>query len=133
MVLTIGGFFVKNRHIMKKAHKTIITFLIFWMCVISALFWFAQIKQNQMMFYYGDTCPHCKIVEQYMSENNIYSNYKVVMKEVYNDEKNKNELIRKAGLCNLSANNIGLPFLIYKKKCYVGDVDMIKFFEGLKK
>jgi len=40
---------------------------------------------NQIILYYGETCPHCKIVEQYILENKVDSKLKITQKVVINN------------------------------------------------
>jgi glutaredoxin len=89
----------------------------------------AESPTDQIVLFYGDGCPHCEIVDKYINENKIEEKVSFVRKEVYNNEKNQKELIEKAKICGIANNNIGVPFLWEKGVCFVGDQDIIKFFE----
>ncbi|MGC9049175.1 MAG: hypothetical protein ACP5IX_03080 [Patescibacteria group bacterium] len=84
---------------------------------------------NQIILFYGDGCPHCKIVEEYINENNIQNKISFAQKEVYYNQSNAKELEEKAKICGLPTNSIGVPFLWDGEKCLIGDQDIINFFK----
>ncbi|MBU0722531.1 hypothetical protein KKA93_03705 [Patescibacteria group bacterium] len=84
---------------------------------------------SQIVLFYGDACPHCKIVEKYIEENNIKNKISFVQKEIYYNQSNAKELEAKAKICGLPTNSIGVPFLWDGKKCLIGDQDIINFFK----
>ncbi|MFA5359929.1 MAG: hypothetical protein WC349_03150 [Patescibacteria group bacterium] len=84
---------------------------------------------SQIILFYGDGCPHCKIVEDYIGKNNIKEKFSFIQKEVYYNKTNANELGEKAKICGLATDSIGVPFLFDGKKCYIGDQDIINFFK----
>lgn len=85
-------------------------------------------SSSGIILFYGDTCPHCKIVDAYVEENNVREKVDFVDKEVYNNRANALDLQRKAGICGLPSKNIGVPFLFDGEKCLVGDKDIIDYF-----
>lgn len=85
-------------------------------------------NENAMILYYGDSCPHCKIVEQYINENRILKRYDIIQKEVFQDLNNAKELGEYAFGCGIKTD-VGVPFLYYKSKCFMGDQDIINFFK----
>jgi hypothetical protein len=85
---------------------------------------------EQIILYYGDTCPHCKIVEKYMLDNKVAEKLQIVQKEIFNNMENASEMADKASICKLDISKIGVPFLYYKSQCYMGDPDVIKFLES---
>lgn len=76
-----------------------------------------------LTLYYGDTCPHCKIVEEYVAINQL----KLNSKEVYNNEANANEMVERAKGCGLDTTSIGVPFLWTGHSCLIGDQPIIDF------
>lgn len=88
----------------------------------------SNLNENAMILYYGDSCPHCKIVEQYINENGIIKKYDIVQKEVFQDQNNAKDLGEKALGCGIKTD-IGVPFLYYKSQCFMGDQDIINFFK----
>lgn len=81
------------------------------------------------IFYYGNTCPHCADVEEWMKENKLDEKVKVIKKEVYDNKANALELSQVAQKCGISANSIGVPFLHTPEgKCLIGNPDIIDYF-----
>ncbi len=84
---------------------------------------------SQIILFYGDGCPHCKIVEEYINENNVQNKISFAQKEVYYNQSNTKELEAKAKICGLPTDSIGVPFLWDGEKCLIGDQDIINFFK----
>jgi len=85
--------------------------------------------QNGIIFFYGDGCPHCAIVEEYIKENKVAEKLAFSQKEVYYNRNNSKELEEKAKICGMSTDSIGVPFLWDGEKCLVGDADIVEFFK----
>ena len=86
-------------------------------------------EQGQITLFYGDGCPHCAIVEEYIEENKIQDKISFVQKEVYYNQSNAKELEAKAKICELPSDSIGVPFLWDGEKCLIGDQEIINFFK----
>jgi glutaredoxin len=83
----------------------------------------------QMILYYGNSCPHCKTVENYIAENNLAEKLRIEQKEISSDRTNQDEFIRTAKSCGLGSDNLGVPMLWDAKtqKCHSGDQTIIDF------
>jgi hypothetical protein len=119
---------------MEKVHRVIVSFFVICFIVIAGLYAISlQDKRDSPpvsgnVFYYGITCPHCKIVEAFISENNITNKLIFESKEVYENTNNANELISLGKYCKLQMNYVGaVPLLFFNNTCYLGDVDIINF------
>ena len=88
------------------------------------------VKNNQIILFYGDGCPHCALVEKFVVENNIETKVSFAKKEVYYNKQNASELAEKAQTCGMPTDSIGVPFLWDGSKCLVGDQDIIEFFKS---
>lgn len=88
-----------------------------------------QGKQGQLILFYGDGCPHCAKVEEYVKQNQIENKISFAQKEIYHNQDNAKELEEKAKICGLPADSIGVPFLWDGEKCLIGDQDIIDFFK----
>lgn len=86
------------------------------------------LKNAAPVFYYGNTCPHCEIVEEWFQANQVEEKMTIQKKEVYDDRANAAELTKVAVSCGLDANNIGVPFLYAQGKCLIGSPDIIGYF-----
>ena len=84
---------------------------------------------SQIILFYGDGCPHCAIVEEYIEENNIKEKLSFEEKEVYYNKKNADDLATKAKICGISAKSIEIPFLWDGSECLIGSQDIINFFK----
>jgi len=87
-----------------------------------------QTEESQIVLYYGDGCPACAIVEDYIEKNTIKERIEFEQKEIYYNKKNADELAEKAKTCGISANSVQIPFLWDGSKCFVGSQTIIDFF-----
>ena len=86
-------------------------------------------SNENLIFYYGDSCPHCAIVEEFLLQEKVEEKIKLTKKEVYKNTANTNELVEKAKACNLDTKNLGVPFLWDSGSCYLGDQDIINILK----
>lgn len=85
--------------------------------------------QEEIILFYGDGCPHCAIVEEFITENGIDKKISFEQKEVYYNKQNSNQLVEKAQICGFDTDSIGVPFLWDGTGCLVGDQDIVEFFK----
>jgi len=84
-----------------------------------------------IILFYGQGCPHCKIVDDFITANKITDKVKFTNLEVWYNKDNQVILTQVAQKCGISSNQIGVPFLYDGvSKCYEGDVDTINFFKN---
>ncbi len=76
--------------------------------------------ENKTILFYGDTCPHCKVLEQFLVDNKINERMTIEKREVYNDADNAKLMMDAVNRCALSEDNVGVPFLWTEGKCYMG-------------
>lgn len=86
---------------------------------------------SQIILFYGNDCPHCAIVEEYIKKNSIGDKISFIQKEVYYNQSNAKELKAKAKICGLPTNSIIVPFLWDGEKCFIGDQNIINFFKTI--
>jgi len=89
-------------------------------------------NQPTQILFYSDTCPHCKIVEQYMNDNGVEKYLAFRKLEVSTNQANAQLLAKKATSCGLSTDSLGVPFFFDGKNCLVGDTDIINYFSSKK-
>ncbi|OGZ79648.1 MAG: hypothetical protein A2358_01640 [Candidatus Staskawiczbacteria bacterium RIFOXYB1_FULL_37_44] len=105
----------------------------------------AQLPSGIVLFF-GEECPHCKNVDDFISQNKIEDKVKFTRLEVPFAQKTSPQLVANAKLaiqlaqsCKLDASNgVGIPFLYDPPigeaggsgKCVIGDVDTINFFKN---
>jgi len=120
---------------MNKAQKVVIVFFIISIVVIAGLYIYynhllkskkvLEIKDNTL--FYSLTCPHCKIVEQFMEENNVTQRINITQLEVSQNSTNAQQLINLGKFCKIESNYIGaIPLFYSNGSCYLGDTPIIE-------
>lgn len=87
-------------------------------------------SKNEIVYYYGATCPHCKEVEEWIEKNKIKEKIKIEEKEVWENKDNALQLKKVAENCQLNSETIGVPFLYAEGKCFMGTPEVIKFLKN---
>ena len=115
--------------VMKKTKLKHIIFFIVALAVCGALA-LALVKASpKTILFYGDTCPHCEKVEEYINSHNLESKVPFRRLEVFNNQANASLLGKKASTCGMKADTVGVPFLYDGSKCYMGDEEVMSFFK----
>jgi len=84
-----------------------------------------------IILFYGQDCPHCKNVDDFVVQNKIEDKIKFTKLEVWYNKDNQVILAEVVLKCGITSNQVGVPFLYDgNNKCYVGDVDAINFFKN---
>jgi len=87
-------------------------------------------NQPRVILFYGDTCPHCQVVTDYINANNIRAKIKFEELEVFNNQSNAALLGSYAQRCGIdSSQGVGVPFFFDGQKCLVGDENIINYFK----
>lgn len=85
---------------------------------------------SAIILFYGEECPHCKVVEKYIADNNVKARVTFSEREVNHDRANAEMMVKKQQDCKLDKNSIGaVPFLFTTDKCYLGQDEIINFFK----
>jgi glutaredoxin len=89
-----------------------------------------NLLNNKIILFYGETCPHCKKVDDYLKNNP--PQFEIDHREVYFDESNQKILLEVAQICNINPNQIGVPllWLPQDKKCISGDEPIINYLKN---
>ena len=78
-------------------------------------------------YYWGDGCPHCANVEEFIETWENKDKVQIDKKEVYKDQANIALFKSRTEYCKLSNNQIGVPFLFTPDgECFVGDTPIIE-------
>lgn len=109
-------------------NKNLLLIIIGIAIIIGGAFLLNKAPEGIILFY-GDGCPHCENVDNFISQNKIEDKVKFRRLEVFNNKDNAEILLQKAIVCKIDQKNIGVPFLWDGKKCLVGDEDIVKFFQ----
>jgi glutaredoxin-related protein len=85
-----------------------------------------------LVLYWGEGCPHCEVVKDYIKKNSVDQKMKITQKEVFYNKQNQKELQDTVSkYCPDSGNGqgIGVPIALDTKnnKCISGDTPIIDF------
>lgn len=116
---------------MKNFKKYQTPFIFSLIIVAIGLFLWATQKPKMILFY-STSCPHCQIVEKYISDNNIAAKLKFQKLEISQDPVNASLLEKRARECGLDVSlGLGVPFFFDGQKCFLGDQEIIDYFQKL--
>lgn len=94
---------------------------------------------SNLEYYWGNGCPHCKKVEEFLSSwdppiGEAGKKNKIDKKEVWNNEANAQELKARYEYCKITnPSEMGIPLLFTPEgKCYSGDTPIIDYLKNLK-
>lgn len=108
--------------------KNVVIFIVIAM-VIGFLFLNKKQIASEKILFYGNTCPHCKIVEKFIADNNIKSKIAFIELEVYENADNQKVIAEKAKICGIDTNAIGVPMFWDGKTCITGDEPIINYLK----
>ncbi len=83
-----------------------------------------------IILFYGQECPHCKDLEEWIKNNKIKEKISFTELEVYHNEENQNLIMEKARICDLDESSIGVPFLWTGETCLIGGEPIQQFFQN---
>lgn len=84
------------------------------------------LNSKNPLYFYETTCPNCKIVEEFMTQNKIEE--KITLEKIeISSAVNSKKLVEVAKKCNIATANTGIPLLYADGKCYEGRVEVIKY------
>lgn len=121
--------------------KTLLIIVIAVLAVAGVLLGFyffnkPEIDTSGIILFYGEDCPHCKLVDDFITQNKVEEKVKFRRLEVPFGEKTSSQLVENAKVlleklqaCGLKTEQVGIPFLWDGKTCIIGDQDIIKFFQ----
>jgi glutaredoxin len=90
--------------------------------------------QAQLILFWGNGCPHCEVVKNFIKENHADDKLKLSLKEVYYNRRNQDQLQSKVKQCQtpgLDPNNIGVPlaYIPESNQCLSGDTPIIDWIK----
>lgn len=91
-------------------------------------------SEAQLILFWGEGCPHCENVKNYIKDNNLDSKVKIAYKEVYLDKSNQKLLESVVQKCPEidSSRGIGVPLAFdnQNSKCLYGDTPIIEWLKS---
>ncbi len=89
----------------------------------------ASVPDASTIYFFGEECPHCKRINEFLQANDIASKFTFTKKEVWHSRTNSAQMKEKAEACGLDASKVGVPFIYTEgNKCVFGEPDVKKFF-----
>lgn len=87
---------------------------------------------SDLVLFYGSTCPHCKVVEEFISTNKIDQKIAISQLEVYDNKSNAtvfSDMVKEICPDQLSSGGLPVPFLIDQKdkQCILGDTTITDY------
>ena len=84
-----------------------------------------------IILFYGEGCPHCKNVDEFITQNKITDKVKFANLEVWSNKDNQIILGEVALKCGINSGSVGVPLLYDgNSKCHIGDIDAIDFLKA---
>ena len=81
--------------------------------------------------FYEPTCPHCKILESFLTRNHLYEVFNITKKDVSSDSANRAEMEKIHKNCMKGAGELVVPMVSQDGKCAMGEEGSIRFFKSL--
>ncbi|MFA6227947.1 MAG: cytochrome c biogenesis CcdA family protein [Patescibacteria group bacterium] len=113
---------------MKKIIYLIVFLSAFWPAL--ALAQYSPVGDNQNIYYYSATCPHCLNVHEFFDQYDILKKYNIIEKEVSQNPKNAKEFYDLCVAKSVPPEDIGVPYLHFEGQCLSGDQPIIDFFKA---
>lgn len=88
-------------------------------------------EDNKAILYYGNGCPHCAEVEQFIQNNSF--NIEIEQKEIYQNQANAKEFNQVCSEEGIGLMDRGVPFLYSEEQCFVGDKQIISYLQEYNK
>lgn len=96
-----------------------------------------KLKDYTFIYYYGQGCPHCAVLDEYLSKRDIYENANLVKKEVWSNKENAVEMAKVAQSLGVPEGELGVPFFVIvdtaknERGYLIGDKPVMDFFNQI--
>ena len=121
--------------------KSIIFIVITIVIIIAGVFLFSNKKTTPTIpaplpisneYFWGDGCPHCTTVEEFLTTWERKDKINIDKKEVWKNKANAKLMSQRATYCELDKKKLGVPFLFTPEGiCISGDEPIIEYFKSL--
>lgn len=92
----------------------------------------AALNEGQYEYFWGDGCPHCAKVAEFMDGWEQPESVEINKLETWYDSGNAKIMQARASSCGLPNNQVGVPLLYtYDGQCIVGDTPIIDYLGAL--
>jgi len=85
---------------------------------------------KEAVLFVGDGCPHCKIVEDFISTNKVDQKVQFTTKEVWHNQDNALLMTKVWNQCGLNTQDgMGVPLYWDGTHCYSGQEEIMTYFK----
>jgi len=109
--------------------KAVFSMVLFFSFFVFFNFSVLSKEKTEIYLFTGQGCPHCALVDQYFKNDDIYSKYPVVRKEIYFSRDNAVFFNKVMDNLDVPSNQRGVPAVVMGKKILVGDRPIIQDFK----
>lgn len=113
---------------MKKIFFIILASIVFLPAI--ALAQYSPIADDENVYYYSATCPHCRNVDSFFKQYGVVEKFNIVKKEVSQSPSNAKEFYDLCMAKNVPPEEMGVPYLHFEGQCLSGDAEIINFFKS---
>ncbi len=112
---------------LRKVEKALIAYALISIALLGSLsiIYFIKKPSNDYTLYYSETCPHCKIVEEYITNNSLQTKLQITEKEVSKNQPNLLEMKKRMESCGDYNDTLSVPFMYHLNKCYTSQDEII--------
>ncbi|MDD2258036.1 MAG: hypothetical protein PHN43_02400 [Patescibacteria group bacterium] len=115
---------------MKQSVKITLVIVSFFVLIgLSALLIKTQPKK---VLYTSLGCPHCENVDKFVDDNQINHYVDFIELEVSQNQQNSQMFNATAERCGIEPDKRGVPMFYDGENCYLGDQDIISYFQDKK-
>lgn len=82
-----------------------------------------------IILFFGQECPHCKDLEKIIEEEKLNEKVSFDSLEVWHNMENRKVFLEKGFECGYTEDQLGVPFLYARGKCFVGTPDIEEFLK----
>jgi hypothetical protein len=90
-------------------------------------------SQANIILFWGEGCPHCENVEEFITDNKIDEELIISRKEVYYNKQNQLLMSQKADRCpeidQSAGMGVPMAYFVDEDKCHLGDTPIIEAIE----
>ncbi len=118
---------------MKAINKFIFICFIFFLMFVNFNFIVKAQEKEKIIFFWGQGCPHCAKVESFIQKNNLDKILNIEKKEVYFNQKNREEFLQICKDHGIDLDKAGVPLALVDGQCLVGDEPIIQALKDKQK
>jgi len=88
-------------------------------------------RKKEVVLFYEPTCPHCKILESFLTRNDLYEVFNITKKDVTSNSANRAEMEMIHKNCLKGVGELVVPLVTQDGKCAMGEDGSLRLFKSL--